>query len=169
MSLFKINRGRTRLDPSISPPPQLIFHIHQSPKMSAGISQQNRMAKCPPDLEMESWYDGPPEIKDDWVILKQGPKIARDQKPKKVKEQSDDESETGIFITEMAKKVVQNGAKTDNKKSKKLRKHLDITSYELGGATITGMAISWLKKALGPSGISSTAVNPAQRTIRNKW
>lgn len=118
---------------------------------------------------MESWYDGPPEIKDDWVILDQGLKIPGDQKPKDVKEQSDDESETDIFIAKMAKKGVQKGAKTDNKKSKKLRKHPHATLYELRTATITGMAISWLKKALGPGGISSTAVNPAQRSIRKKW
>jgi hypothetical protein len=111
------------------------------------------MADRSPGLGGESWYNGPEEIKDNWIILTN----LRDEDLEE--EPSREKAETVSLDLMNEKKCVQKDSKSDNKKAKKRAKHPDAIPEPEFSTNVTDMAISWLKKAFGNTGFRSIVPN----------
>lgn len=122
--------------------------------MSKDRSQQEIMAKSPTDLE-ESWFTGPKDISNDWVIIGEEFKSVGDEEPK---EDLGNESETDPLIEEKKKKEQKSkGVSVEKKVPQKLRKKRPAKALpELPSSKYKDMAVGWLRKAaqsLGPETI----------------
>jgi hypothetical protein len=132
--------------------------------MSTGESRQERMANRSLDLGGESWYNGPEESKDNWIILGE----LRDEDLEK--EKSGKKSETVSPNPTKDKEGVQKDSKSHNTKAKKHAKYLDTKSHPELATNVTDMAISWLKKAFGNTGFRSTVPDQGyHHPVRKNW
>jgi len=129
--------------------------------MSTGRSQQERMAKYPTDLG-ESWHDGPKEVPNGWVVINQELRSTSNEDEDPQKEEGN-ESDTDPLILNKKK-----GKKDDTKKSEKLREYSSkAKSFGSAAANITGMAVSWLRKAAGGgSGLGNISGPEEYRRLR---
>ena len=132
--------------------------------MSTVDSQQERIANRSLDLGGESWYNGPEEIKDNWIILGE----LRDEDLEK--EKSSNMSETVSPNPTKDKRGVQKDSKSRNTKAKKPVKYLDAKSHPEIATNVTDMAVSWLKKAFGNTGFRSTVPDQGyHHPVRKNW
>jgi hypothetical protein len=132
--------------------------------MSTGESQQERLAKRSLGLGGESWYNGPEEIKDNWIILSE----LRDEDLET--EPSHEKAETVSLGPTKDEKGVQKDFKTDNMNAKKRAKHYDAKPHPEVATNVKDMAISWLKKAFGNSGFRSTVPDQGyHHSVRKNW
>jgi hypothetical protein len=162
MSLCNINMSPPTSNLLLAPI-SLLNHP-KSPKMSTGESQQERIANRSLDLGGESWYNGPEEIKDNWIILGE----LRDEDLEK--EKSSNMSETVWPNPTKDKRGVQKDSKSHNTKAKKRAKYLDAKSHPEIATNVTDMAISWLKKAFGNTGFRSTVPDQGyHHPVRKNW
>lgn len=131
--------------------------------MSTGESQQELIANRSPDLGRESWYNGPEEITDNWIILSR----LRDEDLEK--ELSREKAQTVSLNLMKDKKGAQKDSKSDNNKAKKRAKRPDAIPEPEFSINVTDMAISWLKKAFGNTGFRSTVPDQYHHPVRNNW
>jgi hypothetical protein len=106
--------------------------------MSTGRSQhKERMAKYPSDL-LESCYNGPEELENNWIVIDNELKLHDEEESH---EQPGNEAETDPLISKKKR------GKSDGKKSEKLRKY---PQGQLNSHTnFKDMAAGWIQKAVG--------------------
>ena len=125
--------------------------------MSKSSSQQEGIAKYPSDLG-ESWFNGPKEIQNDWVIIDQELTFVGDED---AKEGVGNEADTVLLLLKNKK-----GNKNEKKKSEKLGKNPPPKASTRIAANVKDMAVSWIRKAIGSGGIDK--VLPAEDAIYRK-
>ena len=114
------------------------------------------MAKYPSDLG-ESWFNGPKEIQNDWVIIDQELTFVGDED---AKEGVGNEADTVLLLLKNKK------SDKDEKKSEKLGKNPPLKASTRIAANVKDMAVSWIRKAIGSGGIDK--VLPAEDAIYRK-
>jgi hypothetical protein len=127
--------------------------------MSKGRSQQEGMAKYPSDLG-ESWFNGPKEIQNDWVIIDQELTFVGDED---AKEGVGNEADTVLLLLKNKK-----GDKDEKKKSEKLGKNPPPKASTWTAANFKDMAASWIQKAIGSRGIDKV-LSAEDATYRKVW
>jgi hypothetical protein len=117
------------------------------------------MAKYPSDLG-ESWFNGPKEIQNDWVIIDQELTFVGDED---AKEGVGNEGDT-VFLLLKNKK----GNKDEKKKSKKLGKNPPPKASTWNAANVKELAASWIRKAIGSRGVEKV-LSREDATYRKVW
>ncbi len=103
-------------------------------KMSSSKSQQETLVKCPTNLS-ESWYNGPEEINNNWVVLDKDSTLRKEEN-----RDSGHESETDPLIPKEIKKGV---------KAKEKKRYPKAKASLATATNLKHMAAGWVQKAVG--------------------
>jgi hypothetical protein len=102
------------------------------------------MAKDNSDLS-EDWYNGPEEIKDDWIVVDYEPKLHR--------EKSHGQSGHSSKPDPSNPKETKTGVKTLNQKFKKRETYLKAKSSVATVINLKNMTAGWIQKAVKSIGV----------------